>query len=161
MHFCVVLHPCHLVVFSIMPHIQKNRYTVTDVDGEGNSTTRVIPKWQTEWNDFVSVHIKVHKGGWTDKFKNYLELKNTTKKYPHHFSRRNEKGETVLGMETMPSVGWNHTVPMPQAGEPVPILRVDGPHSSPAVHYAEYPTVMLVGGGIGLTPCAAILTAVR
>ena len=39
------------------------------------------------------------------------------------------------------------------------ILRVDGPHSAPAEHYVNYGTVMLVGAGIGLTPCVSILTA--
>jgi hypothetical protein len=139
---------------------EEAKYTVIDYDKNGNATKRIVPKWQTEWNDFVSVHIKVHKNGWTEKLKNYLELKNTTKRYPSHFTRRNEKGENVLGMEKMPSVGWNHTIPIPQAGELLPILKVDGPHSAPAIHYAEYPTVMLVGGGIGLTPCASILTSV-
>lgn len=41
----------------------------------------------------------------------------------------------------------------------MPILRVDGPHAAPAEHYSSYGTVMLVGAGIGLTPCASILTA--
>lgn len=40
-----------------------------------------------------------------------------------------------------------------------PILRVDGPHSAPAEHYCNYGTVMLVGAGIGLTPCASILAS--
>ncbi len=39
------------------------------------------------------------------------------------------------------------------------IIRVDGPHSAPAEHYVNYGTVMLVGAGIGLTPCVSILTA--
>lgn len=41
----------------------------------------------------------------------------------------------------------------------MPILRIDGPHAAPAEHYTSYGTVMLVGAGIGLTPCASILTA--
>ena len=41
----------------------------------------------------------------------------------------------------------------------MPILCVDGPHSAPAEHYTSYGTILLVGAGIGLTPCASILTA--
>lgn len=40
-----------------------------------------------------------------------------------------------------------------------PILRVDGPHSAPSEHYCNYNTCMIVGAGIGLTPCSSILTA--
>jgi NADPH oxidase len=40
------------------------------------------------------------------------------------------------------------------------LLRVDGPHSAPSEHYDKYETVMVVGAGIGLTPCASILRAV-
>ncbi len=34
-----------------------------------------------------------------------------------------------------------------------------GPHAAPAEHFARYGTLMLVGAGIGLTPCVSILTA--
>jgi NAD(P)H-flavin reductase len=39
------------------------------------------------------------------------------------------------------------------------ILRVDGPHSAPSEHYSNYSTCMIIGAGIGLTPCCSILTA--
>ena len=39
------------------------------------------------------------------------------------------------------------------------MIRVDGPHSAPAEHYVNYGTVMLIGAGIGLTPCASILSS--
>jgi NADPH oxidase len=39
------------------------------------------------------------------------------------------------------------------------MLRVDGPHAAPAEHYSNYGTVMIIGAGIGLTPCASILTS--
>jgi ferredoxin-NADP reductase len=36
---------------------------------------------------------------------------------------------------------------------------VDGPHSAPSEHYVRYSTVMVIGAGIGMTPCASILSA--
>ena len=33
-----------------------------------------------------------------------------------------------------------------------PILRVDGPHAAPTMHYDNYDDVMIIGAGIGLTP---------
>lgn len=39
------------------------------------------------------------------------------------------------------------------------ILKVEGPHSAPAEHYTNYGTVMLIGAGIGLTPCVSVLCA--
>ena len=41
----------------------------------------------------------------------------------------------------------------------LPILRIDGPHTAPSEYYKMHNTVMLVGSGIGLTPCSAILSA--
>ena len=38
--------------------------------------------------DFVSVHIRVHPGGWTEKLKSYFELFNPTKTYPLHVRSR-------------------------------------------------------------------------
>ena len=37
------------------------------------------------------------------------------------------------------------------------LLRIDGPHSSPSQHFDAYHHTMLVGAGIGMTPCASIL----
>merc|ERR1711887_508310 len=37
------------------------------------------------------------------------------------------------------------------------LLCVDGPHSSPSQHYDAYRRCMIVGAGIGMTPCASIL----
>ena len=41
-----------------------------------------------------------------------------------------------------------------------PLLLLDGPHAAPSQHYDEYKVCMVVGAGIGLTPCNSILRAV-
>ena len=38
-----------------------------------------------------------------------------------------------------------------------PLLKIDGPHAAPCTHIPHYETVMLVAGGIGLTPFASAL----
>eukprot|EP00937_MAST-01D_sp_MAST-1D-sp2_P005986 g5986.t1 len=96
--------------------------------------------------DFVSCHIKVNKGGWTDKVKDYFEAMNPHGDYPFRLTRRDEKGELQEGKFVGP--------------EGTALLRVDGPHSAPGEHYDKYETVMLIGAGIGLTPVAAIMQAV-
>jgi NAD(P)H-flavin reductase len=70
--------------------------------------------------------------------------------FPYHFSRRDERGELQLGRRYGLDLGGNGDQP---------ILRVDGPHAAPAEHYVNYKTVMIVGAGIGMTPCASVLTA--
>ena len=40
------------------------------------------PVMDMEEDGIVSVHIRVHSGGWTDKLKSYLELMNPSKQYP-------------------------------------------------------------------------------
>jgi hypothetical protein len=41
-----------------------------------------------------------------------------------------------------------------------PLISIDGPHSAPTQHVPEYTTVMVVGGGIGVTPVASTLKSV-
>jgi NAD(P)H-flavin reductase len=96
--------------------------------------------------DFVSVHVKVHPGGWTEKLKAYLELMNPQKRYPFELQHYDEKGEPAAGKHLGP--------------DGLPLLRLDGPHAAPAQHYDEYEHVMLVGAGIGLTPASAIIRSV-
>lgn len=110
-----------------------------------------LDKHETGYNDFVSVHVKVHgledlvARSWTRKFKEYVELMNPASDFPYYFNSRDSRGDIQIGKQFGPD------------GQQ--IIRVDGPHSAPAEHYVNYNTVMLVGAGIGLTPCASILTA--
>jgi hypothetical protein len=97
-------------------------------------------------DDYVSVHIKCHPGGWTEKLKDMLEEMNPKRDYPFVLSRRNKKGELV--------VGKNLDV------DGRPLLLLDGPHAAPSQHFDEYKVCMVVGAGIGLTPCNSILRAV-
>jgi len=71
---------------------------------------------------------------------------NPTGSFPYYFNQRDERGDLHVGRRFGPD-GTNQ------------ILRVDGPHSAPSEHYGNYGTCMLIGAGIGLTPCASILTA--
>jgi NADPH oxidase len=38
-----------------------------------------------------------------------------------------------------------------------PILRVDGPYSTPTEHFSDFNSIILVGAGIGITPFASVL----
>ena len=75
-------------------------------------------------DDYVSVHIKCHPGGWTEKLKDMLEEMNPKRDYPFVLSRRNKKGELV--------VGKNLDV------DGRPLLLLDGPHAAPSQHFDEY-----------------------
>mmetsp|Transcript_17407 Transcript_17407/g.35557 ORF Transcript_17407/g.35557 Transcript_17407/m.35557 type:complete len:708 (+) Transcript_17407:2-2125(+) len=116
----------------------------------------LLDKHETCYHDYVSCHIKVHGLGdakartWTRKFKEYIELMSPGQTFPYHFSRRDERGELQLGRRFGLDLSGNGNQP---------IVRVDGPHAAPAEHYVNYKTVMIVGAGIGMTPCASILTA--
>lgn len=93
--------------------------------------------------DFVSCHIKIQPGGWTERLKNYFEDMNPGQDYPFHLKHIDEKGERQDGK----LIGID--------GQQ--LLCVDGPHSSPSQHYDAYRRCMVVGAGIGMTPCASIL----
>ena len=115
------------------------------------STSEYLEKHETGYNDYISCHIKVHglehekARTWTRKLKEYFEQMNPTGRFPMYFSHRDERGDVIVGRRFGPD------------GQQ--ILRVDGPHSAPSEHFSNYQTVMLIGAGIGLTPCASILTS--
>ncbi|KAH8045872.1 oxidoreductase [Aureococcus anophagefferens] len=90
------------------------------------------PAHETAHHDFV-------------RCKDYLEMMAPRRDYPFHFTRRDDRGELLLGRARGPDLGQ--------------ILRVDGPHAAPAMHYDKYGSVLVVGAGIGMTPCASVLTA--
>ena len=113
---------------------------------------------ETDYNDYLSCHIRVHglddleAKSWTRKLKEYFEVlaggggaagDREKSVFPVFFSRREARGEVLMGRVSGPDGRQ--------------LLRVDGPHSAPAEHYGNYGTVMLIGAGIGLTPCASIL----
>ncbi|KAJ1450860.1 hypothetical protein M885DRAFT_531291 [Pelagophyceae sp. CCMP2097] len=115
----------------------------------GAAAPRLLEQHEVAYHDFLSCHIKMVEGcgpeTWTSKFKAYLELLAPGGAYPIHLTRRDARGDVHLGRRLGP--------------DSKQILRVDGPHAAPATHYKHYGTVMVVGAGIGVTPCAAILTA--
>ena len=125
-----------------------------------------LEKGETDYHDYLSVHIRVHglddevAKSWTRRLKEYFELlaaaspeapsavaaaAGKSGKFPFFFTRREPRGDVLMGRLLGPDGSQ--------------ILRVDGPHSAPSEHYVNYGTVMLIGAGIGLTPCASILTA--
>jgi hypothetical protein len=128
-----------------------NKFCPISKDYTKINTSQLLDKHETGYNDFVSVHIKVHglelphAKTWTRKLKEYFELMHPQGTFPFYFSHRDDRGDLIVGRQFGPDGGQ--------------ILRVDGPHSAPSEHYSEYSTSMVIGAGIGLTPCASILTA--
>ena len=117
-----------------------------------NAPHSLLDRSDVEYFDMISVHIKVlGKGSWTYRFKEYLQQleprvdENGDPLFPIYFSRMDERGDHVVGKQYDP--------------QQLPLIRVDGPHSAPAEHYHHYKTLMLVGAGIGMTPCSSILTS--
>lgn len=117
-----------------------------------NAPHQLLDRSDVEYFDMISLHVKVMgPGSWTRRLKEYYESLNPKLDvdgnpiFPIYFSRIDHRGELTVGRQT--GIG----------GEP--LIRVDGPHSAPAEHYHHYKTLMLVGAGIGLTPCASILAS--
>lgn len=87
--------------------------------------------------DFISVHIRVA-GDWTTAFSKALGC-NFDKK------GKGDKGDT------------KGTAVAPPVNRPLPRVMVDGPFGSASEDFLNYEAVLLVGGGIGVTPFASIL----
>eukprot|EP01038_Epipyxis_sp_PR26KG_P010834 gene10834-14544_t len=136
---------------NLPPNVRWSKYCLVSKDWTKMDPNDYIEKGDTGYNDYVSVHIKVHgldepkARTWTRKLKEYFELLSPGRKFPYYFSSRDARGEVTIGRLKGPD------------GQQ--LLRVDGPHAAPSEHYTSYGTVMLIGAGIGLTPCASVLAA--
>jgi hypothetical protein len=139
-----------------------SKFCVISKDYKTLSPEFLVDKCDTGYLDYVSVHIKVHglddpnSKSWTKKLKEYFEMMNPPKigsdgnfipgsNFPFYFLNRDRRGDLSVGKQYGPDGSQ--------------ILCVDGPHSAPAEHYVNYGTVMLIGAGIGLTPCVSILSS--
>ncbi len=140
---------------NLHPNAKWNKYHLVSQNWRDLSPNDYIDKSETGYNDFLSCHIKIHglddpiAKTWTRKFKEYLEMVSGnvvgTNKFPFFFNHVDQRGDIQIGKL------------LDDAGRP--LIRVDGPHSAPSEHFTNYGTCMVVGGGIGLTPCASVVSA--
>lgn len=132
-----------------------SKYALASEDYRNIPPEFLLEKSETGYNDYVSLHIKVIglddpvAVSWTRKLKEYFELMNPSDgdapRFPFYFKKRDARGDIIIGRQFGP--------------DGKAIIRVDGPYSAPAEHYVNFGTIMLIGAGIGLTPCVSILTA--
>lgn len=133
------------------PHAKWSKYCFIHQDYRKLHFNDLLDKGDTTYNDYISLHIRVHGLDdpyaltWTRRLKEYFELMNPAGNFPLYFNHRDARGDISIGRLVGPD------------GQQ--ILRVHGPHSAPAEHYVNYGTVMIIGAGIGLTPCASILSS--
>ena len=103
---------------------------------------------------WVSVHIRIIPGGWTENTLRYfcamngrdLNEDDLKKELFLNLTSRDAKGDIQIGKD--------------RGVDGKPLLLVDGPHAAPAQHYSTYDHVMMVGAGIGLTPSCSVLRSV-
>eukprot|EP00397_Hematodinium_sp_SG-2012_P002615 GEMP01002623.1.p1 GENE.GEMP01002623.1~~GEMP01002623.1.p1 ORF type:complete len:832 (+),score=115.31 GEMP01002623.1:425-2920(+) len=106
----------------------------------------------------LTLHIKVWPGGWTEHTKNFL-LKLINECDTHGEGRREE---TTVADGFAYTFGSHDRLRRQfmkgkHQWKGIPIFRIDGPHSAPAVHFGAYESIVVASAGIGLTPLHAIL----
>jgi NAD(P)H-flavin reductase len=100
----------------------------------------------------MTLHIKVHRpGSWTHRVSELFERMAPA-------GARTEAG-FALELHHVDSTGASLRGKL-LGPDGQPLLLVDGPYAAPAMHYAQYREVLLVGAGIGITPSSAILQSV-
>ena len=140
---------------NLHPNAKWNKYYLISTNYQDILPSDYIDKSETGYNDYISCHIKIHglddpvAKTWTRKFKEYLEVcaghMPGTNQFPLFFNSIDHRGDIQIG---------KHKDVDDQA-----MIRVDGPHSAPSEHFCNYGTCMMVGGGIGLTPCASVISS--
>ena len=140
---------------NLHPNAKWNKYYLISQNWKDMNPSDYIDKSETGYNDYLSCHIKIHglddpvAKSWTRKFKEYLEVCSGNvpgaNNFPLFFKGIDHRGDIQIGQ--LKDVDDQQ------------IVCVDGPHSAPSEHFCNYGTAMMVGGGIGLTPCASVISA--
>ena len=95
----------------------------------------------------VNIRVMPSPHAWTAKLARYLLLLDPHLTGEVELTSRNPStGEVNLGKVIGP--------------DGRPFFRVDAPHGAPSQHVFQYETCLLVGAGIGVTPCASIMKGV-
>ena len=95
----------------------------------------------------VNIRVMPSPQSWTNKVARYLQMLDPHGTGSAELHTRNPTtGATMLGKVLGPG------------GKP--FFRIDAPHGAPSQHVFQYHTCMLVGAGIGVTPCASIMKGV-
>jgi predicted ferric reductase len=95
----------------------------------------------------VNIRVMPSPHAWTNKMARYLMLLDPHDEGSVELTTRNPTtGEPTLGKVLGP--------------DGRPFFRVDAPHGAPSQHVFSYHTCMLVGAGIGVTPCASIMKGI-
>ena len=95
----------------------------------------------------VNIRVNASEHSWTNKMAKYLMLFDPEKTGAVEFVTRNAaSGGVSLGKVLGP--------------DGKPFFHVDGPHGAPSQHVFCYNTAMIVGAGIGVTPCSSIMRGV-
>ncbi|RHY81248.1 hypothetical protein DYB35_001405 [Aphanomyces astaci] len=77
----------------------------------------------------------------------------------HPFTISSAPEDELLTLHIRVAGDWTSALHnrLKQQGIPLPSVAIDGPVGAPSMEYANYSTVVLIGGGIGVTPFASIL----
>ena len=95
----------------------------------------------------LNIRVSTSPHSWTNKMAQYLRLLDP-----------GEKGQVEL-LTRNPSTG--KVMPGKVFGpNGKPFFMIDGPYGAPSQHVFQYNTSILVGAGIGVTPCASILKGI-
>jgi len=95
----------------------------------------------------VNIRVNPSPHCWTNQMANYLMLYDPERSGSIEFVSRNPTtGETTLGKVN--------------GADGLPFFHVDGPHGAPSQHVFCYNSAMVVGAGIGVTPCSSIMRGV-
>jgi len=95
----------------------------------------------------VNIRVMPSPASWTNKVARYLTLLDPSKTGEVELATRNATtGQATLGKVIGP--------------DGKPFFYIDAPHGAPSQHVFGYRTSMLVGAGIGVTPCASIMKGV-
>jgi len=95
----------------------------------------------------VNIRVMPSPYSWTYKVSRYLQLLDPNNTGEVELTSRNPTtGESTLGKVIGPDGN--------------PFFRVDAPHGAPSQHCFQYNSSIIVGAGIGVTPCASIMKGV-
>ncbi|OQR96813.1 respiratory burst oxidase [Achlya hypogyna] len=143
----------------VLLYLVERRYRVSAVFG---GSTRIIKAHVA--TDTVAVYMKKPRGfhGFQPGMYLFLKVPVLSRFEWHPFTISSCPEDDYLSVHIRRAGDWtnalhDHLKAVAATGAAYPAIAIDGPVGTPSQDYGNYPAVVLIGAGIGVTPFASIL----
>ncbi|PVV02148.1 hypothetical protein BB560_003408 [Smittium megazygosporum] len=154
----VILHPSQVIEIQMQKNAigsyKPGQYVLINVPIVSVTEWHPFTLTSSPQEDFLSIHVRIV-GDWTKKLSKVLGAHNLDLEIPENIPMPLDSHNSHFSRSSFSSKRKSRYLDISNVA--LPDLHVNGPIGSPAQDFSQFNTVVLIAGGIGVTPFASIL----